>query len=173
MAYEYLPEELRNMIGKESEPRRAPVAVERALIDHWVEAYQDANPLYSNEDYAKSSEYGGIIAPPGMLMSWTFDWYWMPESGEVDRTKGMLQFAVKRMLNTPVGLNTGNSIDFYRPVRLGDHLTCSEVIIDISPLKKSRFGVGHWCTFKMIVRNQNGELVGEQTFVNYNYTPTE
>lgn len=173
MAYEYLPEELRNMIGKETEAKRAPVAVERALIDHWVEAYQDANPLYSDEAYAKSSEYGGIIAPPGMLMSWTFDWYWTPDTGPVDREKGMIHYTVKRLLNTPVGVNTGISIDWYLPVRLGDRISYSEVVADVSPLKKTRVGVGHWCTYKMLFRNQNGQLVGEQTYVNYNYTPSE
>lgn len=42
-------------------------------IRHFVEGFGDANPLYSDEEYAKKTKYGSIIAPPSFLYTnqWT------------------------------------------------------------------------------------------------------
>jgi len=55
-------EKLLAMVGEEAGPFEAPNAVNEAMIRHWCEAMEDGNPLYSDEEYAKKSKYGGIIA---------------------------------------------------------------------------------------------------------------
>ena len=37
------------------------------LIRHYVDAIGDINPLWRSEEYAKSTKYGRIIAPPRFL----------------------------------------------------------------------------------------------------------
>ena len=59
MTYNDLPEEARAQIGKETQPLASPVAVEQALVDHWLEVFEDTNPVYWDEEYAKKSRYGG------------------------------------------------------------------------------------------------------------------
>ena len=42
-------------------------------IRHWCEVMRDANPLYTDEEYASKSRYGGIVAPPTMVQTWSLD----------------------------------------------------------------------------------------------------
>src|SRR5437764_53081 len=128
MAYDYLPAEVQALIGRELPSTPAPVAVERSLVDHWLEVYEDANPLYWDDEYARQSEWGGIVAPPGMLLTWTIPMYWTPETGPVDREAGQIHFKLKRLLDVPIGIVADTRIEWYVPVRLGDRLTWSETV---------------------------------------------
>ena len=71
-----LSEKDRALIGKESEPVHAPDEVSKSMIRHFCEMMEDPNPLYTDEEYAKNSKYGGIIAPPQMLMVWCMPRMW-------------------------------------------------------------------------------------------------
>jgi uncharacterized protein len=173
MAYDYLPDEVRALIGAELPWTPAPVRVERALIDHWIQAYEDRNPLYWDDEYARTSQWGGIVAPPGMLLSWTIPMYWTSESGTVDREAGQVHFVLKRMLGVPIGIVSNTRIEWYEPVRLGDELSWSEAVRDISPLKRTRLGVGHFWTIDLMVRNQDAALVGRQLWTAFAYNPHE
>ena len=50
---------------------RAPDAVNVPMIRHWVDAFDDRNPVYLDEARAAGSRFGGIVAPPAMLQTWT------------------------------------------------------------------------------------------------------
>src|SRR5512145_3438477 len=64
-------ERLRAMIGARSAPDVARDAVNPAMIRHWCDAMEDANPVYTDPDFAAKSLHGGIVAPPAMLNAWT------------------------------------------------------------------------------------------------------
>jgi len=54
------------MLGKEEYfPGREVVDI--SSIRRYAQAISDLNPLYLDEEYAKKSEYGGIIAPPTFI----------------------------------------------------------------------------------------------------------
>jgi acyl dehydratase len=57
-------------IGAESKPVKNEV--EKGAIRKFADAIGDPNPLYRDEEYAKQTRYGGIIAPP--TFSRTFDY---------------------------------------------------------------------------------------------------
>ena len=40
-------------------------------IRHWADAIGDLNPLWRDEEYARKTLYGGLIAPPTWLFSTT------------------------------------------------------------------------------------------------------
>ena len=63
--------EVEPYIGKLTPPRVPLDEVSESDIRHWCEVMQDANPLYSDTEYARNSEYGGMIAPPAMVQSWS------------------------------------------------------------------------------------------------------
>jgi len=52
-------------------PSVAPDPVNQPMIRHWVTALEDHNPVYTDPEFAKSSRFGGIVAPPLMLQTWT------------------------------------------------------------------------------------------------------
>ena len=55
----------------ESSPRVARDPVNLPIIENWVEAIGDANPVYVDPDYAAASVHGGLVAPPAMAQVWT------------------------------------------------------------------------------------------------------
>lgn len=60
-------------IGKSSPFHNPHDEVTKSDIRHWCEVMQDPNPLYCDEEFAKESKYGGIIAPPAMVQTWSLD----------------------------------------------------------------------------------------------------
>ena len=54
-----------------SGPARAPDPVNLPMIRHWVDALDDRNPVYLDAERAARSRFGGIVAPPAMLQTWT------------------------------------------------------------------------------------------------------
>jgi N-terminal half of MaoC dehydratase len=51
------------------------------MIRLWNEMVQDANPLYHDRDLARTRGYPDIVAPPAMLLAWTFEPTWRPDGG--------------------------------------------------------------------------------------------
>ena len=65
-----LPEEITKFIGKPM--GKSVFQVEKEPIRRFADSVEDGNPLYWDEEYAKKSKYGSIIAPPGMICA---PWY--------------------------------------------------------------------------------------------------
>src|SRR3972149_1404673 len=68
----------RALIGQESEPQPAPLAVNEAMARHWCEMVEDANPIYFDEAYARTTWLQGTFAPPAMLFTWGRPPVWPP-----------------------------------------------------------------------------------------------
>src|SRR6188472_3427760 len=63
---------MRAWIGKPiGAPSVAPDPVNQPMIRHWAAALEDHNPVYTDPAFAASSRFGGIVAPPLMLQTWT------------------------------------------------------------------------------------------------------
>ena len=52
-------------------PSVAPDPVNVPMIRHWVDALDDQNPVYLDEELAATTRHGGIVAPPAMLQTWS------------------------------------------------------------------------------------------------------
>lgn len=97
-------------IGKESVPVKNEV--EKGAIRKFADAIGDPNPIYRDEEFAKTTRYGRIIAPP--TFSRTFDY------GEIPGLK------FKRE-----GLIHGEQhFEYFRPIYAGDVLYCSTKLAD-------------------------------------------
>ena len=68
-----------SLIGKESAPRTAPYAVNEPMARFWCEMVEDPNPIYFDEEYARSTWLKEPFAPPAMLFTWGMQPVW-PES---------------------------------------------------------------------------------------------
>ncbi len=55
----------------ESAPRLARDPVNQPMINNWVEAIGDDNPIYVDDDAARAAGHPGVVAPPAMAQVWT------------------------------------------------------------------------------------------------------
>ncbi|TDK93356.1 DNA-binding protein [Mycobacterium paragordonae] len=52
-------------------PRTGRDPVNQPMINNWVEAIGDRNPIYVDEDAARAVGHPGLVAPPAMIQVWT------------------------------------------------------------------------------------------------------
>jgi len=155
-----ISEEVKQFIGKADPPIIRHV--EKGAIRRYAEAVGNDNPLYQDDEYARRSLYGSIIAPPGF-----FGWPTKTPcscTGLADIV-GELQAALARG-GFPRILDGGISYDFFLPVRAGDILIVSPKVTGLSE-KEGKGGTMIICNFETTYTNQNGDLVAKanQTFI--------
>ena len=155
-----IPEEVRQFTGK-----IAPLIVrevEKGSIRRYAAAVGNENPIYSDEEYAGASRYGGIIAPPGF-----FGWPIKPVASSTGLADivGDLQEALSNA-GFPRILDGGISYEFYLPVRAGDILVASPKVSKVVE-KEGKSGAMMICDFETTYINQNGDMVARsnQTFI--------
>ena len=54
-----------------SKPRKGRHPVNQPMVDHWLDAIGDKNPIYTDEAAAKAAGHPGVVAPPAMIQVWT------------------------------------------------------------------------------------------------------
>jgi acyl dehydratase len=149
-------------------PAVAPDPVNQPMIRHWVTALDDRNPVYTDPAFAAASRFGGIVAPPLMLQTWTMA---TPKlAGIAERGGSPVELEGDSALSVLdeagfIGiLATNSEFEFERYLRLGDVITTTAVIEAISEEKQTRLGRGHFVTWVTTYRDQHGEVVGRQRF---------
>jgi len=169
---EYLPaasQERLQALTRESEPEPAPLVVDEYLIRHWCETLEDGNPLYIDEDYARSRGFDGLVAPPGSVMTtfaMPFRWPWPPTERPPSRH---IHYVIKELLDLPVGIIQDIDIETGVPLQVGDRVSVSQRLVSISPWKTTRLGEGHFWKMDRLYRNQNGELVLRERMSAFGY----
>ena len=154
----------------------APDPVNMPMIRHWIDAFDDRNPVYEDDASAEASCFAGKIAPPAMMQTWTMS---RPILAGIAERGGAAQ---ELDPDTPLGvldrvgfngiLATNSVLDFHRPLREGDVLQ-SELIWDsVSARKKTGLGEGYFVSWVQTYTDQNGESVGQQIFTVLKFDPS-
>jgi hypothetical protein len=86
-------------------------------------------------------------------------------SGGFHKTRQLLHFEVKDLLELPVGLLANYEAFFYRPVEIGDRLSTTGRLVEISDFKRTRVGDGYFTKLETSYYNQRDEVVC-QAFTN-------
>lgn len=159
-------DEGRGWIGKEGDPVYAADPIDLAQIHRYCALNEDGNPLYWDEEYAKRSRFGGIIAPNAIIMVAAMGGYWQPSW--MPKAKGKSATATLPLPGDTV-INTNSLQEYFRPLRPGDRLWSQEKIADITSEKKTRLGVGHFITTVASYYNQYGDLVATNTNTLYRF----
>ena len=160
-------EDARAMVGKRTSPRTAEAEVSWGMVKHFCAMTQDGNPSYWDPSFA-TSQWGGLVAPPAMLMTWLMPLEWSPQSAV---PQPMLPARVPLPGTSMV--NGGNDTTYYLPVLVGDRLTVEEEVLSVSDEKSTRLGVGHFVETLSVYRNQDGVVVAEVRNTLFRFTPTE
>ncbi len=160
---------LEKYVGKPlGAPALAPDEVNLPMIRHWVDALDDRNPVYLDEESAAATRFGGIVAPPAMLQTWT-----MPRP----RIEGIAaRGGAPHEMNhdNPISVldeagyvgtvATNSELEFVRYLRPGDHLHLTIEMESISDRKTTALGKGYFVTWVTTYTSADDEVVGRQLF---------
>jgi acyl dehydratase len=156
-------EEARAMIGIQTPVRFGRVDVNRAMILQYAALIHDGNASYWDEDYARA-QWGATIAPPGMLMTWLIPLEWEPGAAvPVPLLMGRVPLPGDTIVNA------SNEVEYFLPVRVGDRLSVTEELTEVSPEKRTSLGTGHFVTTVSTFRRQDGSVVARQTNVLFRF----
>lgn len=156
------------VIGRNhGEPVVGPDRVNVPMIRHWADALGDRNPVYTDPDSAATSRFGGIVAPPVMLQTWTMP---RPKIEGILERGGMPMEITRRPLAVLDDLGftgtvaTNSEFEIERYVRPGELISSSAAIEDVSDEKQTALGPGHFCTTLTTYYDEDGNVVGRQRF---------
>jgi hypothetical protein len=159
---------MRTWIGRPiGAPSVAPDPVNQPMIRHWATALEDHNPVYTDPAFATASRFGGIVAPPLMLQTWTMATpkiTGIAERGGSPVEGGENPLTILDEAGFIATLATNSEFEIMRYLRLGEVITSTMVIESVSDRKKTRIGPGHFITWVATFRDEQGEVVGRQTF---------
>jgi uncharacterized protein len=153
------------MVGMRTEPRVAGTAVSGARIQHFAAMVRDANPSYWDFEFA-SRVWGGLIAPPALLMGLLMPPPWVP-TGEPPTAS----IAIRVPLPGTAIINASNDVEYATPILEGDRLSVVEEVASVSPEKKSRLGVGHFIETLETYSRDDGAPVATSRNTLFRFTP--
>ena len=159
--------EVQAWVGRTKEDPPGDIVCERGYILHWLEATENANPLYWDDVVAQELT-GGPTAPPSMLSAWMRPLQFVPGRNE-KRMPLSLHFALKEALGLPEGIVAYNEMTLGVPVRPGDSVRTMQRIREISEPKTRRLGTGRSWIIDVTYTNQNGEVCGVETYEMFAY----
>ena len=141
-----ITDKMRAEIGVESEP--VTFEVDKTACRMFARAVGYTDPIYFDEQYAKSKGYRGIPAPVGFLGHVVYN------PNEPQRLGGYVR------TDTPFKriLNGGTDIEYLESVCAGDVLTATSKLIDLSE-REGRLGPMLVTVTESTYRNQDGKVV--------------
>lgn len=146
----FLTEEMRQQaIGLEGPP--VTTEIEKGAIIKFAQAIEDDNPVFNDEEAARKSQYGGLIAPPTFLRS-------------VRSSRREVPFDIP--YNN--ALDGGSDWEYFEPVRPGDLITTVSRINDMQE-RSGRMGVMIITTTVTTYTNQFDQVVATQTTTGIRY----
>lgn len=143
-------EELKSKVGAVWQSR--VYEIEKGMLQRFAQAIEDPNPLWQDEEHARKTRYGGIIAPPTFLAMLG-----------LEQIQQLLASAPNE-----TSLHGSTELECYQPVRAGDVVTATTKIAGFRQ-RQGKMGTMTFVTFDITYENQRGELVGRcrQMVINY------
>lgn len=135
-------EELRDKIGVEREV--GVYEIEKGMIRKFSLAIDDPNPLWQDEEYARESQHGSIIAPPTFIPTIGFE--------RIEQELTSLSSTL---------LHGSTELECYQSVRPGDKITVTSRLANIRELQGKGTSKTAFVTFELTYKNQRQELVAK------------
>lgn len=133
------------MAAGASAPRLGRDPVNQPMINNWVEALGDTNPVYVDEAAAAAAGFDGIVAPPAMAQVWTMLGLGgrRPADDPMEATNALLDSAG---YTSVVGTNCDQV--YHRYVRPGEEVSITSALDSIVGPKKTGLGEGFFLTYR-------------------------
>jgi len=147
--------ELRSWIGRKT-PLRELEIIAASDVRRYVDAIGDANPLWLDDDFARSAGYRSRILPP-ILVGWVpFSFKEGTERANTDPTD------LRRQLPLPSEYtnvrNAGSETEWVQPAHLGEQLSTQSSIVDIIA-RQGKAGLGIYISQEEQVLNAQQQIV--------------
>ena len=152
-----LPAEIKKLIGTIGQVRF--YEIEKGAIRRFADAVGDVNPLYYDEDYARNSRYGSIIAPPGF-----FGWPLKQTRNSplaIDIPPELESTFVQAGYPLSLVLDGGMEYEFFQPVLAGDVLSAVTTVRSLRE-RSTEAGTIIVAFLDTTYHNQAGTLVAKQ-----------
>jgi acyl dehydratase len=145
-----LTPDIKAMVGLETNLPNLE-SIDKTTIIRYVQATSDSNPLYTDEEYAKETAYGGIIAP----LAFIFDV--IPTGTEIgDDGRDVTRIALPGFKVA----RGGNEYQFLEPARLGDVIKRRRKIVDIFERDSKKVGKIIFIVYDTTYSNQDARVLG-------------
>ncbi|WP_194420632.1 OB-fold domain-containing protein [Microbacterium abyssi] len=159
-------------IGREAEPPRVSrFEVNEAMIVHWTEALEDRNPLYADRDAARAAGRATTVCPPAMISTWVMSGYQRyravqqrRKAGEAEATEYSALMRELDDLGFTSVVGTDVEQHYTAEVPVGTRVTARYTIEDVSPLKKTKLGDGHFVTLHKRYDDEDGRELATERF---------
>ncbi len=122
--------------------------VEKGTVKKWAIVNRDLNALWLDEEYARKSRWGGIIAPPLFLFSVTEGLRFPPYLADE---------AEKQGIHFDHLVNAGCQWEFFEPVRPGDKISFKTILADVYE-KQGKRGKLVFIVDETTYTNQKGQI---------------
>ena len=163
MSVNYITDEVKAVIGVESEPIEAYYPVEPSEVRRFHHATMDQAPRYWDQDWAKKSRYGGVVAPPAFPVH-----AFRRSPGAPDPLEAMgdpdFDGRNRRMrpglppVEVPLVrlLNGGYDYEFFRYARHGERIFCKSRFKDVYQ-RDGKSGTMVFVVIEDMYTNERGE----------------
>jgi acyl dehydratase len=163
------------LLGKRIGPYSSFNPVSRTQIWQWCSAIGEHSPLYLDEHYQAATEFAGqgAVAPPAMMQMWTnrdVNFEWAPGSTDAHPYQTIHDL---EKLGFSGNVAVSYDISFHRYLVEGDRVHHYKSVVDISDLKTTALGEGHFFTDRMEYLDQNGELFAEALITYFQFRPAQ
>ncbi|MFI6043088.1 bifunctional MaoC family dehydratase N-terminal/OB-fold nucleic acid binding domain-containing protein [Nocardia sp. NPDC051321] len=148
-------------------PRLARDPVNQPMINNWVEALGDTNPIYVDEVAAKAAGHPGIVAPPAMAQVWTM--FGLNGVRPADDPMGEATELLDAAGYTSV-VATDCQQTYHRYLNVGEQVSATSRLSEIRGPKRTALGEGWFVTF-LTSWHVGDELVAEMLFRLLKFAP--
>ncbi|WP_328361571.1 OB-fold domain-containing protein [Mycobacterium sp. NBC_00419] len=129
-----------------SKPRTGRHPVNQPMVDHWLDALGDQNPIYVDEAAAKDAGHPGKVAPPAMIQVWTMMGLGGVRPDDDPLGKIITLFDEAGYIGV---VATNCEQTYHRYLREGEDVSVSAELTDVIGPKLTALGEGFFITQKI------------------------
>ncbi|GAB92703.1 bifunctional MaoC family dehydratase N-terminal/OB-fold nucleic acid binding domain-containing protein [Gordonia rhizosphera] len=152
-----------------SAPIKGRDPINQPMINNWVEAMGDENPIYVDESAARAAGHAGVVAPPAMAQVWTMRGLHgrRADDDPLGRTSALFDEAGYTSV-----VATNCDTVYHRYTQPGEEVSLSAELVDVVGPKSTALGEGWFFTTRN-VWSVGDEVVAEMSFRILKFRPPE
>jgi uncharacterized OB-fold protein/acyl dehydratase len=113
------------------------------MVDHWLDAIGDKNPIYVDEAAAKAAGHPGVVAPPAMIQVWTMTGLGGVRADDDPLTKILELFDAAGYIGV---VATNCEQTYHRYLRAGEEVSVAAELTDVAGPKQTALGEAFFIT---------------------------